>query len=635
MFKEYFDVPLKNVDRSAGGYIDTNNYARHPKIREMALQWPVRAFQEVREQRATLSDMFLRWAALDRAKRRIMLYKGRHKAYLPKVKQVLDTNSAHVVRDLFPVNERYDIEPNGPLSEALVPTIRATLDHFIEESHLKYQTHLLSRSFLLYGTVVMKSRWEVQTGMEIRRQVTMPENIDPNLQFDIDGEKIPRTFFAPRQAVHYEGPRAKVVDLQRWWIYPMTVERIEDAELIFEDFEVSENHLKAMAEKGYYDKKAVKELLERQSKTAGGAPEPTSVRNDRISDYGFSVDDPHVPRKKFTVTEAWVKFPLYMHVRHPKMDEHTSFSVPTKMVWGAFEGGGDPVPLLISQNPFISQRPPYRAARLDPLEDMFYGRGQAETLEYFQYVLNAFVSQALDAGNYAMNQSLFIDVTKLARRASKIRLAPNSLIPVRGEPNKIAQPWAPENLSPTAFQIASVLSAWMDEDGNNHPMLRGGALSKRQSAFESAATRQGAMIFIDKVVDILEGEILSPMLKDWYMFGEQFLSPETFMRINKKTQPKMGDVQWMLGDYGFRWAASRSAQKREELELQIMQEQLAQQTIQAQLMQIQAMMAAAGAAPPTGGTGSPPRIAPGPGAGAPAAPSPGQVGMSAPSFLGG
>lgn len=633
--KQLFDVPLKPVDRSAGGYIDENNYADHLQIREAAREWPGRGFETVRSQRHTLSEMFSRFYALDRAKRRIELYRGRHRVYLPKVKQVLDTNSAHVAQELFPLTERLGIEPHGPLGEAMAPVVRRTLEHFTEESHLRTQVLAAARSFLQYGTVVVKSPWEVRTGIQIRRRPTLPENIDPSTQFDVDGQQVPRTFFAPQRAVHYEGPRAKVVDLQRWFIHPMTVESIDDAELIFEDFEVSINHLKGMAEEGYYSKRGVKELLERVNKTNGGDSDVTSRRNERAADYGFSVDDPHVPHTKFTITEAWVMFPLYKFVTHPAMDGRMDLPVPCKMVFAGFEGGGDPIPLMIAQNPYAQQRPPYRAARLDPVPDMFYGRGQSETLEYFQYILNAFVSQALDAGNYAMNQSLFVDVTKLARQASKIRLAPNSLIPTRGKPGDVVQPWAPENLSPIAFQIASVLSAWMDEDGNNHPMLRGGALSKRQSAFESAATRQGALIFIDKVVALMEGEILSPMMKDWYIMAEQWLSPESYMRINKSVQPRVADLQHLLGDYDFRWATGSGAQKREELEIAIMQQQLAQQTIQAQLMQIQAMMAQAGVVPPGGGAGSPPRAALGPGAGAPAAPSVGQVGSSAPPFLGG
>ena len=51
------------------------------------------------------------------------------------------------------------------------------------------------------------------------------------------------------------------------------------------------------------------------------------------------------------------------------------------------------------------------------------------------------------------------------------------------------------------------------------------------------------------MVDLLENELLSPMLMDWFLLGEQFLAPETFQRITQSVTPQPpADLQGLIGD---------------------------------------------------------------------------------------
>ncbi len=566
-------------DVTGQGLIDPQNYANNKKIVDRARTMIIGQLEPIRTQRRPMTEKWLRLEKLWQNKPSVSLYTGRHGVNIPRAQKVVETHVSNIVTKLFPLNEQYEMNPKrgDQVAAARAEVNRMVLDHLIDESNLRVIMHSFVRRGLMLGTSIMKSHWDVNITRQFRKRPTIP--LDSTLRLE---PGVPSTVFEPVDVVQYEGPRPRVVDLLRWYIHPITVQDIEDYQIIFEDMDVDLNHMldnSATADRpNGYSRKNVQTVLDMLKGKKPMQDQITSDRDQRLDAMGFRVDAEGVMDSRFRIIEIWCKFPLYQDRGDQRLH-------PCRMVWSMVDNG-DPVPLSITQNQFLGQGLPYRAWRVRDMMDNFYGQGLLETLEALQYALNAFFSQALDSATFTINQLAIVDVMKLATRAKDINIAPLSVIPVRGDPTKALQFWSPPDVSQVAINIATMLASLMEDEGNAGPLQQGKATAGRQSASEVLILNQASSAFEDAMLDKIETEVLSDMLKDWFKYAEQFLSKDTFENITGITQ-EIHPVQEVVGDYSFRWAVSRTAQKRQELELSILE-------LNAQMQQVQAIIAAAG-----------------------------------------
>lgn len=595
-----------SLDTSAG-IIDERNYATNKAVVDQSRQWPIAMIDPIRTQRRQLTEKWLRYEMLWQSKHTVRLYKGRHDVYVPRAQKVIETHVANTVTKLFPLDERYTMSPLDEFAEQRAEIQRPVMDHLIDESPLRTQMTQFTRRGYMLGTSIFKSYWHVKKTRQFRREPTMP--------FDTPGAQLPpgtpSTMFVQRDVMQYEGPRPQVIDLLRWYIHPITIQDIDDYEIIFEDMDVDMAHLTSMADRRKYSREGVKKLI----KLARGGAESrqqdqiTSDRDQRLSAMGFTVHGAGIKDNRFKLTEIWVKFPLYQVTPGPDGKRHTE-PIPCRMVYGQ-HGSGDPIPLFIGQNPLISQRPPYRAWRVRDMMDNFYGQGLLETLEALQYALNAFFAQALDSATFTINQLAVVDVMKLATRAKDVNIAPLSVISVRGDPEKAIRFWSPPDVSQVAIQIASMLGSLMEDESGATPIRQGKAAGGRQTAKEIGVLQLAASTFEDAAVDKIESEAMNGLLKDWFLLAQQYLSPATFERITKRPK-EMDPVQSLVGDYDMRWAVSRTARKREAMELEQVNQNVLMQQLQVVLAQLGQQGIGSQAAPQPGASAPAPAGAPSP-----------------------
>jgi hypothetical protein len=594
-------------DVTANGLMDPRNHAGKPGVVRRFRTAVLEQLGPIRAQRRPMTDRFNRWDKLWQSKHVVQLYKGRSNVFVPRASKVIEHHVASMAVKTFPANERYTMTAIDELGEFRAEMNKRVLDHHLDESRLESRMHSFIRSALKHGTAVMKSHWEVKKTPGYKRvPVLSMADIAAGTRVPLGA---PTTLVQPMDLIQYEGPRPKVVDLLRWYIHPITAETIDDYEIIFEDMDVDLNHLLAHRRSqtnpgGYIQVNKLLEMAKDGGDKGGSHDDVSNDRDDRLDAYGFRVGEPGLKTNRFKVTEIWCRFPLY---------EGDPRLVDCRAVVGAF-GGNEPIVLSLTQNPFPNQRPPYRAWRVREMTDNFYGQGLLETLEALQYALNAFFNQALDSATYTINQSVIVDVMKLAQRHSDIRLSPLSVIPVRGDVNKAISTWAPPDVSQVAVQLAVLLGSLMEDEGNAPPITQGKLGRKLSSATEGVLLKQAGTIFEDAAIRKLESDMLTDMLRDWYMMSSHFLPPETFSRITR-TPPLDDPIQAVVGDYDLRWAVSRSAETREALEMELLQ-------AQAQMQQLQMIIAATQMQMP----GTQP-AAPQQGAKGPASPGGGLTGM--------
>lgn len=575
--------------------IDPANHASNPRTVERFTRDILDQFPSIRSQRQPLTERFKRWEALWQSKHTVRLYEGRSDIFVPRAMKVIEGHAARLVGNIFPNKPRYEITPMDDLGEDFAKPAQMILDHFLDESRLESRSHSFVREGLKHGTSIFKSWWHNRKTMNYRRRPVAEKG-----QIVTGGQ--PKTYLKGEEVIQFEGPRAKVVDLLRWYIHPITAENIDEYQIIFEDMDLSVAHVTASQKSkanphGYVN---VDRLLAMKKKAnADGNTDTNSDRDDRLAAMGFSVQN-QVKDARLQVTEVWCKFDLYGRGE----------SIDCLAYVGAF-GDGAPILLSLKQNPFANQRPPYRAWRVRDSVDNFYGQGLLESLESLQYALNAFFNQALDSANFTINQMMVVDVMKLAMRAKDIRLAPLSVLPVRGDVRQAFAAWAPNDVSQTAIQLSVLLGGLMEDAGFAGADSRSGR--SVESATEAAGFIQAASQFDETAVKKIEADVMTDLLRDWYRMGEQFLSPETYSRITQI--PKEQDpVQALVGDYNLKWSVHNMAQEREALELQMLQATLQKTLVETQISQMTGQMGGSTAANkgsgngpqgPTGGSGTP------------------------------
>ena len=510
--------------------IDPKNYATNTKVAERAKNDICALLPSIRTQRATIEE---RWNRLDKVwqgKFGVRLYSGQSDVYVPMARKVIETHVSHAATQIFPTNQLFFIEGVGPEQQMAIQLkmqIAALIEHDLEQAKVKQWMPLFLRQGFTKGCSVVKNHWKINRSTNYRKKA-------------VEGFLGERTFTVePTTVKLYEGPTFDVVDLYRWYIHPITSKSIDDARIIFEDLDVDWSHLKGMERAGVYSNvDKIKDLAER------GQTIETSNRNQRVEVDGYTVEN-QIKEDRYRLTEIWAKFDLY----------GTGETIPCKIV-----AVGDTI-LEVRQNPFFNQRAPYRAWRCTDRIDNFYGQGILENIESLQYVFNAMINQGVDNANWQMNPLIVVNKAQLASNPADLSIAPRAFVYTWADPSQSIHFERPPETYNISFNVANLISGMLQDVGGAPPIMQGKMGSRGTTATEASILQQGAGAFTNVVASKIEAEVLSPMLKDWYMLEQQFRSEETYVKVTG-APPIPVVPQDLVGDYMFNWHVSTEAQQR-------------------------------------------------------------------------
>lgn len=466
------------------------------------------------------------------------LYNGDSDVFFGTARKALETRIAHMKRKLFPNDQNFIIKPNNPWAAMMAPQIGQLERHFIEQADVSSKIDLFLRLGLIYGCSVVKIRWKTMPCKNYRR-VPIPMFADPTMaSLRMPGEPI--STFEEYETMLYEGPTFDVVDLLRWYIYPRTVDNLDDARIIFEDIDVDFTHLKAMQRAGKY--MGVDKLKDPKRDQGKRHYDIDSNRDERMNTRNFDIRLPNSKNPEFRLTEIYAKFDLY----------GDDYEIPCKIV-----AVGDDI-IEIRQNPFFAQRPPYRAWRVTEIKDDFYAQGQIHTVKDKQDALNAFANLGLDAAKMALCPVLAGDVTNLPMDPEEYRSAPHAFWPVYGEPDRALRVFTWPDLSPTSYQTVTLLMTQIEDETSSPPIVQGKGSRKEQTATQSVIQEQGATSFVDSDSFKVNKDVLTKMLRDNFFLAQQYLSANTYMMTTGGAKVPIPE-EVLIADAGFEWMVADDA----------------------------------------------------------------------------
>lgn len=312
-------------------------------------------------------------------------YNGRADLRHATARRAVETVARKLHQIVFPSEDFFNVLPKpGSMGSTIqnAEALKFLMRHYFDgQTDISGSMMPVFRQLALLGTTVVKSDWK---HTEKRRKNRKGEWEEFTL---------------------HDCPDIIPIDIFRFYVFPWTVRRLEDAKLVFEEFAESEEYMSHMVDEGFYIKGAETEVQP--------FSKYTHDLNARLLLWG--ANDPSVHRdhnqKIYNLVETYFEMPV--------------------------EKDGPCVPLMAHMDEFgnilmITDRPhshglyPYSAAKyVENAVPFFWGQGIMEVVESLAYEQNDTANQIMDNRTMALNPIAVIDPFKVRDHAS-LRLGPGA-----------------------------------------------------------------------------------------------------------------------------------------------------------------------------------------------------------------
>lgn len=475
-------------------------------------------------------------------------YVGQSDAYLPVYKKALETKVSHISRGLFPTDTYIDVSSPDPQFELSVPGVKAWMMHQMERSaKLRSELKPFLRSLNNYGLGVAKVWWEKPVNpIKTSRMTKLPDIAQMLYTY---GDAQPWTT---------EGARFKARSVFSWYIWPTTVNSIEEASLVFEDIQVSKQFVLDMGKKGIWknveqiwqttnNENQANAVQEQLSEVTGSAQTAIDVRQGDLASWVI-------------ITECWLRMPVPAHLY--AKNEEVGCAVPVKAI---FSGGQL---IEVRRNPFWHQKPPYVMQRLNEDSDSFYTVGMGRTMQGVQGLINDFINQTNDNGIYGLNPILKVNPNLIVGPLEP--LAPGRMFYLT-DPKGMEFDRPPIEQMQYGIMITNQLITYANDMGGSPAVLQGsGAQGGAKTATGSQILQGNVKGELQDLIEDIELRVLMPAMDMIHSLGQQYESAERWLAIagGEKLQFKRDMLQ---GEFTWKWVASSQAVNQAQRASQSMQ----------------------------------------------------------------
>jgi hypothetical protein len=528
--------------------ITAENFANDDDVRTWARENLAEQVRWTRNQRLSLEEEWVRIREMTlmqhNDERR---YFGRSNKYLPVHAKNRQTLVSALSRALFPSDEYIDVAVRGGTGvdpEALAKPVKAYLQwEFDVVAKLRSRMKTFLGQLVDYGTSPMKVLYKKQLvkseGKAILNQLMGDE---PQVQFD---------------KCYYEGLRVTTCDIFNWYVFPNTISSLDEATLIFEDYDVTRAYVEKMGRLGRWSEEDVDRVLhepiqpDKQRKDITALEAAGGLSESRNQLQGETAEI-------ITLTECWTyaKLPVRAYLPFEDPDD----VVPVKVV---LDGGGDVVEVI--RNPYFHQRPPYVCARSNVMPGVFYGYGAGKTVEPFQLLANDFANQTNDVGQYGLNPVAVMNPSLMMGKPPP--LAPGATFYA----NDVQQ--ALNFLRPDVeqlnygFQFLQMYTSMGSEYGGAPPIMQGQRGAK--TATSTQILQKNAQNPIQDMAEDIENDVMTPMLQMAFKNAQQFREKQVLAAVAGKSI-EVSRAQLCI-DAELRWMASSQAANNQMRAQQAMQ----------------------------------------------------------------
>lgn len=474
-------------------------------------------------------------------------YEGRSDAYLPVYQRAMETRVSHISRGLFPTDTYIDATPVIPDLEPNSQAMKAWMMHQLErESKLRAEIKPWLRSLNNYGIGIGKVWWEKPiASVKQTRMARLPGIQEVLMNY---GET----------AWTGEGARFKARSPFSWYIWPLTVNSVDEASLVFEDIQVSKQFINEMAKKGIWKNTddlmhgsdlpdANSDMQEQLTEVANTSTTAADLRAGELADWVY-------------LTECWLRMPVPTALYRP--NEEKGCAVPVKVVLA-----GDTI-LEVRRNPFWHQKPPYLMKRLNDNPDSFYSVGMGRAALSLQHLINDFVNQTNDNGIYGLNPIVKYNPNVIVGPLEP--LEPGRMWPMT-DTNGVVFDRPPVEQLQYGLMLANQFISYLQDMSGAPAVLQGSGTRGGAKTATGAQILQGNVKGdLQDIIEDIEIQVLQPLMEMIHALGQQYENPQRWLAISggEKVQFRR---EMLEGEYLWRWVASTQA---------VNQQMRAQQSIQ-------------------------------------------------------
>lgn len=521
-----------------GSILSAKNWADDAEVRDWARMHLAEQVRWTRNQRMTLEQEWHRIRQMTLMQHNDeQRYFGRSNKYLPVHAKNRQTLVSALSRALFPSDEYIDVavRSTGMDAESLAKPVKTYLQwEFDIVARIRSRMKTFLGQLVDYGSSPMKVLYKKQLvkseGKLNLVQALMGGGYDAEQKFD---------------RCYYEGLRVNTCDLFNWYVFPNTINTLDEAVLVFEDLDVTRAYIEEMGRKKRWAMEDVERVL-------NNAIQPDKQRKDQelleaIGDLEESRNQLTGPVAEiFTLTECWTfaHLPPAAYLPH----EDPADVVPVKVV---LDGGGDVVEVI--RNPYFHQRPPYVCARSNIMPGVFYGYGSGKTVEPFQLLANDFANQTNDVGQYGLNPVTVINPALMMGKPPP--LAPGATFYANDVQAALNFQRPDVEQLQYGFQFLQMYTSMGSEYGGAPPVMQGQRGAK--TATSTQILQKNAQNPIQDLVEDIENDVMTPMLQMAFKNAQQFRDKTVMAAVAGKSI-EVTKAQLAI-DAELRWMASSQA----------------------------------------------------------------------------
>lgn len=463
-------------------------------------------------------------------------YKGEANSYLPTYAKASDVRTSHINRALFPTDSVVDVvaEGEGGDPEAL----KCWMQYQLEEQ-ANFRTHMKKhvRTLNDFGFAVSKVYWH------------KPPDPDKLVKL----QKTLMGTFGGLEAAIAEGARFMPRDIFAFYIWPTTIDSLDQASLLYEVIQVSKQDAdlrfksgqwKNENEAGFPDRvNYLTVAIQKQAEDVTGTADTaisTAARGE-LGTWGL-------------VKECWLRMPVPRALYGP--GEIAGTPVPVKVVLV------NNTPVEITRNPFWHQKPPYVASALNQRPNQIYGTGLGKMGLQIQGLINDTMNQTQDNVTYGLNPMAILNPTQLVGNSSQVVIKPGGVINTL-DPASVKWDRPPVEQMQYGNQQLNTLIGFMNDLLGTPPIIQGsGAKGSAKTATGSQILQNNVKTDMADVVEDLELSVIIPTMEMVYSLGQQYEKQERYIAITGQPPVKFSRDAF-LGQFKFRWLASSQTENRQ------------------------------------------------------------------------
>jgi hypothetical protein len=475
-------------------------------------------------------------------------YIGRSQAYLPLYKQARQSLVSLLTRGLFPSDDYMDVESQdqNPGDDG-ARAVKEYLQYEFERcAKMRVNIKPFLTQFLDYGWSVGKVWFHKE----------LKQRSKTKLRKNAMGMAVP----SMEKDAAIQGLRFRTRSVFNFYVWPPTVDQLEDASLVFEDCDVHKHFIEEMGRKGVW--KNTEEALnapyqpdhgfnlqEQMMEMTGNATIPqTAVPGGDLSHWR-------------TLQECWLMMALpdaaYVE------GEEKGTPVRVKLVLA-----GNTV-VEASRQPFWHNQLPYLVPRLNPEPGSFYVKGLGYSAKYMQYLINDISNQLNDNMTYGLNPMAKVNPSTLAGPLSPLR--PGGVWLTTDPKNGIEFDRPPVEQVQHGLQVLNTWVSMLNDTIGAPPILQGSNAGKgARTATSSQILQKNAMNPIQDIVEDLEAEVMLPLMQMAFSLGQQYREDDFWVPITGSTPIRI-TPQMLVGEFAFRWLASSQASNQQQRAQQALQ----------------------------------------------------------------